>query len=59
MFSLVVFALANFDLIVGASSANFVLLIVLAASFVIGLVIAAEMTRRRPADYELLGGAGR
>jgi amino acid transporter len=52
MCSLVVFALANFDLVVGASSANFVLLILLAASFVIGLVIAAEMKRRRPADYE-------
>jgi hypothetical protein len=35
------------------------LLIVLAASFVIGLVIAAWMKARRPADFELLGGAGR
>jgi amino acid transporter len=59
MFALVIFALSNFDLVVGSSSANFILLIVLAASFVIGLVIAAVMKARRPADFELLGGAGR
>jgi amino acid transporter len=59
MFSLVIFALSNFDLVVGTSSANFVLLIVLAASFAVGLVIAAVMKARRPADYARLGGAGR
>jgi amino acid transporter len=59
MFALVIFALSNFDLVVGASSANFVLLIALAASFAIGLIIAAWMKRRRPETFELLGGAGR
>lgn len=59
MFALVTFALANFDLVVGESSANFVLLIVLAGSFVIGLAVAMHMKARRPADYQLLGGAGR
>jgi amino acid transporter len=59
MFALVIFALSNFDLVVRSSSANFILLIVLAASFAVGLVIAAWMKRRRPVAYGLLGGAGR
>jgi hypothetical protein len=59
IFALVTFALSNFDLVVGSSSANVVLLSVLAASFLIGVVIAAWMRSRRPAAFELLGGAGR
>ncbi|MEE6165487.1 MULTISPECIES: APC family permease [unclassified Mycolicibacterium] len=59
LFALVIFALSNFDLVVGSSSANMVLLSVLAASFLIGVVIAAWMRSRRPAAFELLGGAGR
>lgn len=59
MTCLVVFALANFDLVVGASSANVVLLAVLGASFVGGLIVAAVMKARRPNDFANLGGAGR
>lgn len=59
MFALVVFALANFELVVGESDANFILQLVLAASFGAGLVTAAVMKVRRPADFERLGGAGR
>ena len=59
MFALVIFALSNFDLVVGASSANVLLLGVLAGSFLIGLLIAARMKFSRPTDFALLGGAGR
>ncbi|WP_173009959.1 APC family permease [Mycolicibacterium sp. P9-64] len=59
MTSLVAFALANFDLVVGASSANTLLLAVLATSFSAGLVVAAVMKARRPAAFLKLGGVGR
>lgn len=59
MFALVIFALAKLDLIVGESSANFVLLTVLVSSFVIGLAIAMHMKAHRLTDYRLFGGAGR
>lgn len=59
IFALVIFALSNFDLVVGASSANVILLGVLAASFAVGLVVAAWMKHRRPDAFALLGGAGR
>lgn len=59
MSALVIFALSNFDLVVGASSANYILLIVLGASFVVGLLIAAIMKARRPDDFAQLGGANR
>ncbi|KUI31710.1 APC family permease [Mycobacterium sp. GA-2829] len=59
MFALVLFALSNFDLVVGASSANVILLGALTAAFVVGLLVAAWMKKRRPDDFALLGGAGR
>ena len=59
MTALVVFALANFDLVAGASSSNWILLVVLAASFLAGLVIALVMKVRRPADFDRLGGTDR
>jgi amino acid transporter len=59
MVALVTFALLNFDLVVGASSANVLLLGVLAASFVAGLTVALVMRARRPSNYARLGGAGR
>lgn len=59
MTCLVVFALANFDLVVGASSANVALLAVLGASFAAGLIVAAVMKARRPHAYAALGGANR
>ncbi|OMB79428.1 hypothetical protein A5743_13635 [Mycolicibacterium conceptionense] len=59
MFALVIFALSNFDLVVGASSANVLLLGVLAGSFLIGLIVAARLKASRPHDFALLGGAGR
>jgi amino acid transporter len=59
MTALVVFAFANFDLVAGASSSNWILQVVLAASFVTGLVVAALMKAKRPADFQRLGGADR
>lgn len=59
MTCLVVFALTNFDLVVGASSANAILLAILAVAFVAGLIVAAVMKARRPEDFAKLGSAGR
>jgi amino acid transporter len=59
MTCLVVFALVNFDLVVGDSSANGLLLAALAASFGAGLIVAAVMKARRPDDFLKLGGADR
>lgn len=56
---LVVFALTNFDLVAGASSANGALLAALLASFLAGLVVAAVMKARRPEDFLKLGGTDR
>ena len=59
MSGLVGFALANFDLVAGESDANTVLLLVLAGSFIAGLITAAVMKAKRPAAFQRLGGTDR
>ncbi|MFC9550208.1 APC family permease [Rhodococcus sp. NPDC056960] len=59
MTALVTFALANFELVAGESDSNSILLAVLGAAFVAGLVTAAVMKAKRPADFERLGGQDR
>lgn len=59
MVALVGFALANFDLVAGDAAGNQILLVLLGASFVAGLVLAAYLKARRPAAFRRLGGTDR
>ncbi|MEN2509875.1 APC family permease [Gordonia polyisoprenivorans] len=59
MISLVGFALFNFDLVAGESSSNWILLLVLAGSFVAGLIVATVVKIRRPEQFLRLGGIDR
>ena len=55
-----VYAIANFELVVGgAPGQNLILLVTLGVVFLAGIVIASVIKVRRPADYERIGGSDR
>lgn len=60
LIAVVVYALANFEFVVGGGPGeNLVLLLALGGVFVAGIVIASVIKVRRPADYDRIGGSDR
>lgn len=60
MFALLIFALTNYDLVVGGAPGEYDwLLLFLALPLVIGLIVAPVLRSRRPEQYDRIGGYDR